>query len=159
MDLVTVRARDCACPNTPHDGDTVDLLAKPSLALGLAAHSDMNATIDPAGVVDGAKLKERWFQTYLRLGAVGWNLTDDDGSAVPFNVDELLADYAFAYPVAEKADELYSEAILRPLLERLSAISRNGQTAASTSPRATSIRSRRKSSSPEPSVVSRPLDA
>ena len=101
MELVIVRARDCACPGTPHEeGDTVSLLAKLSLSGGLAAQADIIAS---AG--DGSTLAQRWLVTYVRHGAVAWNLTDDDGP-VPFDVDAILADYAFALPVADRADDL-----------------------------------------------------
>jgi len=143
MDTVTVRARDCACPGTPHeDGDTVDILARPSLALGLAAQADIIAA---AG--DGTTLAQRWMLTYIRLGAVGWNLVDADGLAVPFDVQGLLDDYTFAVDVADKADDLYSEAILRPLTARLNGISPTGRTTASTSRRVRSIPKRRAPSS------------
>ena len=144
MDTVTVRARDCSCPGTPHeDGDTVTILARPSLALGLAAQADIIAA---AG--DGSTLAQRWMVTYIRLGAVGWNLTDGEGLPVPFDVQVLLDDYAFAVDVADKADDLYSQAILRPLTARLNGISQTGRTTASTSPRVQSIRKRRERSSP-----------
>jgi len=151
MELVIVRARDCACPGTPHEeGDTVSLLAKLSLSGGLAAQADIIAA---AG--DGSTLAQRWLVTYVRHGAVGWNLTDENGP-VPFDVDAVLADYAFALPVADRADDLYSAAIIDPLTVRLNGISRNGLTDASTSPRVRSIQKRRGSSSRARSAASTP---
>lgn len=152
LEREAVRARDCACPNTPHEeGDIVYLLPKPSLACGLAAQGDIAA----AGG-DGTVLAQRWLMTYVKHGAVGWNLTDDKGREVPFDLDELLADYSFALPVAERAGELYSDAILRPLQARLNGTSQSGSIAASTSPRVRSMTKRRGSSSPAPSVASVP---
>lgn len=154
-DLVPVRARDCACPNTPHaEGDIVFILPRPSLDLGLEAQFDLSQVMDAAGVVDGVRLKARWLKTYIKMGAVGWNLTDAEGNAKPFDTDEILADYEFAYPVADACDGLYSEAILRPLMARLNAISPNGRTAASTSRPVRSIRSRPARSSPNGSAAS-----
>ena len=151
MELVIVRARDCACPGTPHEeGDTVSLLAKLSLSGGLAAQADIIAA---AG--DGSTLAQRWLVTYVRHGAVAWNLVDDDGP-VPFDVDAILADYAFALPVADRADDLYSAAIIDPLTVRLNGISRNGLTDASTSPRVRSTQKRRGSSSRVRSAASMP---
>ncbi len=151
MDPIRVKARDCACPGTPHgeEGDVVLLLPRPSLACGLAAQADIVAA---AG--DGTVLAQRWLVTYLRHGAVGWNLVDEAGKDVPFDVDALLADYAFALPVANRADELYSDAILDPLRSRLDGLSRNGRTAASTSPRRQSTRTRRARSSRATSAAS-----
>ena len=149
MDTVDIRARDCACPGTPHpDGDTVTILARPSLALGLAATADIIAA---AG--DGSILAQRWQVTYIRLGAVGWNLLDIDGEPVPFDAQVLLDDYGFSYNVADKADDLYSAAILRPLTERLNETSRTGRTSASTSQRVRSTPKRRAPSSPVPSAA------
>lgn len=155
MDLVPVRARDCECPGTPHteEGDIVFLLPKPSLALGLQTQVDLAHARDTKGEIDTADLQARWLVTYCRHAAVGWNLTDAAGKPVPFDVEALLADYTFAYVVADKADDLYREAILRPLGLRPSGNSRNGQTGDSISP---TPRSRRKSpaqSSPVGSAV------
>lgn len=153
MEPVIVRARDCACPGTPHEeGDTVSLLPTPSLECGLAAQADIVAA---AG--NGTVLMQRWLVTYVRHGATGWNLTDAEGGAVPFDVDALLADYAFALPVAERADELYSPSIIDPLARRLNGTSRTGRTAASTSPRVRSITKRPASSSRRASAASLPL--
>lgn len=153
-DLVPVRARDCTCPNTPHaEGDFVSILPRPSLDLGLEAQYDLSQVMDDKGVVDGTRLKARWLKTYIRMGAVAWNLTDADGAPVPFDVNVILADYEFAYPIADRCDDLYSEAILRPLMARLNAISPNGRTAASTSRPVRSIRSRPVRSSPNGSAA------
>lgn len=150
MDLIEVRARDCACPGGPHaGGDIVSLRPHLSLAGGLAAQGDIIAA---AG--DGTTLMQRWLVSYVTHGAVGWNLIDEHGKDVPFDVAALLADYSFALPVAEKADELYSPSVIDPLTRRLGKTSRTGQTTASTSPRAQSIRKRRGSSSPATSGAS-----
>jgi hypothetical protein len=152
IEPVPVRVRDCACPGTPHgeEGDIVLLAPKPSLACGLAAQGDMIQ----AGT-DGKLLYQLWRVTYLRHGVVGWNLVDDRGKPVPLDIEELLSDYELAGPAAEKADELYGEVVLRPLLARLQAISPDGPTDDSTSPRLQSIPSRRSPSSPATSAGSR----
>ena len=152
MEPIIVRARDCACPGTPHgEGDTVSLLPKLSLSGGLAAQADIIAA---AG--DGSILAQRWLVTYVRHGAVGWNIANEAGP-IPFDVDELLADYGFALPVAERADELYSPAVIDPLTRRLGETSRTGRTGASTSPRVQSIPRRHGRSSPARSAASLPL--
>ena len=143
MEPIVVRARDCACPGTPHEeGDTVSVLPVPSLACGLAAQADIVAA---AG--DGSILAQRWLTTYIRHGAVAWNLLDVSGKPLPFDVDAILADYTFALPVANRVDELYSDAVLAPLALRLNGQSQTGRTSASTSPRRQSIRKPRGRSS------------
>jgi hypothetical protein len=125
---IPVRVRDCACPDTPHpDGDVVYLRPTLSLAGGIAAQQDLVAS-------DGntEELIRRWFSTYVRYGAVGWNFLDEAGP-VPFTVETLLDDFTLGSPVAEMADTLYSEAVLAPLGLSRSRTSPTGPTAASTS--------------------------
>lgn len=131
---VPVRVRACACPGTPHaeEGDTVLLLPTLSLAGGIRAQQDILAAQTPDGGVDAATLTVRWMETFVRHGAVGWNLVDEDGP-VPFDIDALLADFALAGPVADAANDRYAEAVLSPLGLSLSASSPRGQTGASTS--------------------------
>lgn len=127
---VGVRVRDCECPGAPHtDGDMVYLAPKLSLAGGLAASADISTALG-----NGTMLAELWLVTFVKHGAIGWNLVDEDGDPVPFDVNVLLDDYDLAMPVAEKADELYGDTVARPFLTRLKAISRRGQTEPSTSP-------------------------
>ena len=127
---VAVRVRDCACPGTPHtdEGDLVYLRPTLSLAGGITAQQDLVAS-------DGEpnELVRRWLITYVRYGAIGWNWLDDSGQPIPFDVDAILDDFTLATPVADKADELYSEAVLRPLGLSRPKTSRTGPTAASTS--------------------------
>ena len=142
MELVPVRARDCECPGAPHgeDGDIVYILPKPSLDLGLAWQLDMSESADASGAVKAAEVKPRWYRPYARHGAVGWNLLDADGAPVPFDIGALLADFSLAYPAADKADDLYAEALVRPLADRLSGLSQNGRMNGSTSRTPQSIR-------------------
>ena len=144
---VEVRVRDCACPDgaegKPHpDGDVVFLAPKLSLAGGLAATADISAALG-----NGSMLAELWLVTFVKHGAIGWNIVDEDGDPVPFDVDVLLDDYDLAMPVAEKADELYGDTVARPFLTRLKAISQRGRTEASTSPPSGSTTKPRKRSS------------
>ena len=141
---VAVRVRDCECPGTPHgDGDLVYLAPKLSLAGGLAASADISAALG-----NGTMLAELWLVTFVKHGAIGWNVVDEDGDPVPFDVNVILEDYDLAMPVAEKADELYGDTVARPFLQRLKAISRRGPTEPSTSPTAPSTKKPRKRSSP-----------
>lgn len=176
-DPVGVRVRDCECPGTPHaeEGDVVYLRPTLGLAGGLAAENDNSLAIaetlatigrPPKGGWSPAQqaqmvplltegLRSRWLVTYVRHGAMGWNLTDEDGP-VPFDVQVILDDYNLAQPVAEKCDELYGETVARPLLARLSARSPSGRMGQSIS-RRTSTTRRRKPSSPATTAGSRRL--
>jgi hypothetical protein len=147
-DPVAVRVRGCECPGTPHpDGDVVYLRPKLSLAGGLAASADISTALG-----SGTMLAELWLVTFVRHGAFAWNLVDEDGDPVPFNVEVILEDYDLAVPVAEKADELYGDTVARPFLSRLKEISRRGRTPrkakeSSTSPPGTLTPKRRAQSS------------
>ena len=162
---IEVRVRDCACPDTPHpEGDEVYLLPSLSLEGGAAAELDL---MDSGSITDEKRrttaLLARWTATYVRYGAVGWNWLRLGESGrpepVPFDVDVLLADYRLSRSVAEKANELYAEAVLGPLLRaaaepppnRQQRRSRTGRTAGSTSARPASTSTPPVSSSPDPS--------
>lgn len=153
MEPVSVRVRDCACPGTPHreEGDCVFLAPTLGLEGGLAAQGDIMAA---AG--NGTALAQRWRVTFVRYGAVGWNLIADDGP-LPFDVEALLGDFELGYPVSERADELYGDSVVRPLLRRPSGPSRNGSMGSSISPNVRSTSKRRGSSSLVTSAATEPL--
>lgn len=128
-ELVPVRVRDCACPDLPHaDGDFVYLYPTLSLRGGIAATQDYQAVLGSGMDVTAmsGELTRRWLETFVRYGYAGSNIE-------PFDLETLLADYGIAEPVSEKANDLYYEAVLRPLGLSPRATSPRGQTAASTS--------------------------
>jgi hypothetical protein len=146
--LIEVRVRDCACPDAPHpDGDIVYLREKISLEGGLAAHRDI---VTANG--DEFELVALWRSTFVRHNAVGWNLLDEQGAAVPFDVAVLVDDFEFAYPVSEQAVEQYKDAVLAPLGVRPSQTSKAGPTVVSMSARKRSTRKPPASSSPDASA-------
>lgn len=120
---VVVRVRDCACPDTPHadTGDVVYLRPKLSLAGGIAAQQDLIASDG-----DPAVLTRLWLATFVRYGVTGANFE-------PFSVDDLLDDFDLGLPVAERAEQLYGEAVLRPLGLSRPDNSKPGPTRSSTS--------------------------
>lgn len=145
---ITVRVRDCACPDGVHpEGDEVYLLPALSLEGGAAAEYDllMTQSIEDEDRRTYAMLA-KWTATFVRYGAVGWNLVrlDENGKPepVPFDVEILVADYSLSRLIAEQANLLYSEAVVRPLLEAASKAqparppkpSPRGRTERSTSP-------------------------
>ncbi len=113
---VPVKVRECECPGKRHNGtgDVVYLRAKPNVALGLAVEGDV---ILAAG--RGDMLKRAWAISYIREGVVGWNFLDAQGKPRPLDIDVLLDDMDMGMVVAEKADELYGDRVVNPLLERL----------------------------------------
>jgi hypothetical protein len=161
-----VRFRDCQCPGTPHngkdgadDGDIVYL--RPVLGFAAGAEAvrmlgEAMIVVSPTGggpsgqdpIVDNSRSGELVGPVYIRAGVTGWNLVNEDGP-VPLDVEVLLANYTWAYPIAEAADDLYSQALIDPLLKRMNGTSGNGQTGASTRriPRSSKPRPSRRASS------------
>ena len=137
-ELIEVAVGECRCPGAPHpDGDVVYL--RPTLGL--------RGGVIVQGVVTTAKRMEpppsapeitaSLVETYVLQGVVEWNLWGDDGPipVTPESVTRhLLDDYTRAEAVANRADDLYSEPILGPLLNgaRNSSLdtSTNGSTSA-----------------------------
>jgi hypothetical protein len=159
-----VKFRECTCPGTPHDGsdgaDDGDIVyLRP--ALGFAAGAEaLRKIIESEGDVN--RIAELVGPVYIREGVTGWNVVDESG-AIPLDTAAILDNYTWAYPIAEKADDLYSQVVLAPLLARMSAPSGNGPIAMSTRQirrSSTKARSQRASSSRngsagKPSVASR----
>ena len=130
-ELVPVRVRDCACPDTPHaDGDLIYLLPTLPMEGGIAAEQDLFAADGEA-----SDLSRRWLRTFVTHGAVGWNLTDAEGGPVPFDVAAITGDWALARPVANRASELYADTVMAPFLPAPDARSPSGRTAPTTSHR------------------------
>ena len=141
----------------PYDGTEVYLLPTLSLEGGAAAELDLMES-QGMGERSATWLIARWTATYVRYGAVGWNWTrlGENGrpEPVPFDVNVLLADYRLSKEIANRANELYSEAVMGPLLvaaqppNRAQRRSRTGRTGSSTSQRPVSIPKPSRSSSP-----------
>ena len=142
---VEVRLDACYCPGTPHEVDIVYLAPSLSMAGGMAA----NAAITE-GMTDALRLQELLAQVWLRHGVVGWNLVDDDGTDLPLNATTVSAALPYGKGgrlVAERADDLYAEDILAPLVARLQTTSKRGLTNGSTSTPRRSTRKRQSRSS------------
>lgn len=140
QDPVEVRLDACYCPNTPHEADIVYLAPSLSMAGGMAAQA---AIAD--GFADQIRLQELLAQVWVRFGVVGWNLVDEDGADLPLNAETISAALPYGKGgrlVAERADDLYAEDILAPLVARLRNTSRSGRTNGSTSTARPSTRKR-----------------
>lgn len=127
---VPVDIGPCECPGTPHgDGDIVYLAPALSMAGGMAAQG----VIQAAGN-DPIKLQELLSMLWIRHGVVDWNLVDEAGDKVELteaNVAQALPFGKGGRLVADRADDLYAEDILAPLVERVAALSKRGSTASS----------------------------
>jgi hypothetical protein len=168
---VPVRARDCACPDSPHqEGDIVYLLPVLPMEGGMLAEQQMyenSAMITPGVEPDPEAIRSasmalqiKWARTFLVHGAVGWNLLaepfeDGTPNPVPFDVEAILADWRFARAVADKASDLYSDSVMDPFLEKSVSESPTGPTEDSISPLPKKSRSRA-SSSPDTSEGTEP---
>lgn len=92
---------------------------------------------------DEVRLAALMGQVYVQNGIRAWSFVDKDGSPIqvdpssrdwPDTVAELLPWDEGGALVADRADELYSENVLRPLTGRTLTQSLDGQTAGSISP-------------------------
>lgn len=151
--LVPVRVRDCACPDGPHEdpaegpGDFVYMAPTASLAMGIACGA-------AAGLGDPTAQTIGFMEAFVRHGARDANFMD------PFDAEALIADNELGSPVAAKGQELYLEAVLRPLGLSLSnreqrRSSQRGRTAGSTSRTRQSRRTSPRSSSASSSAGAR----
>jgi hypothetical protein len=143
---VEVNIGPCGCPNAPHaDGDIVYLAPELSMPGGMAAQSAISE-----GITDPLRLQELLAEVWVRHGVIDWNLVDEDGDKLPLDAATIKAALPYGKGgrlVAERADDLYAEAILAPLEERLRNSSRRGPTVVSSSTTPRSTRSRRRPSS------------
>lgn len=159
-DLIPVCVGACLCPGTPHaDGDFVYLRPKLGLAAGIAVQKlviDAKTADTPATEAD---LHGTLAEAYLIYGVAEWTLTNGSAIAVtPDTIREhLLNDFERSEAVADKADDLYMNPVIAPLLRKArklsQAMSKNGSTSAT----ATGSPKRRKPSKPS-SITTIPMD-
>lgn len=151
-----VRVRDCPTHLHNGEGDWVALAPTLSLDGGLAAEQDLQvvAAEYPDPTERAAALQRRWVITFLRYGAKDWNFHDENDEPIPFDVQALLDDYSLGRVVAEKAADLYSDAVLRPFQARLATRSPTGLTTATTSKARSRTRKPSGPSSPDTSAAS-----
>jgi hypothetical protein len=128
---VTVHVGACRCPGTPHaSGDEVYLAPEASMTMGLRG----NGAISKADN-DAAQLEILLGRVFIEEGITGWTFTDEDGEigVTPANIERLLPWGKGGSLVAEKANDLYGEAVLGPLVRKSLSTSAPGQTNGSTS--------------------------
>jgi len=167
MTDVLVPVGACRCPGTPHgDGDWVELRPSPTIDIGSAIYAAVANVGD-----DPVQLQVEMTRAFLRFGIVAWSFTDELGAPIPIRprstdfgevISRLLPFSDGGFTVADRADDLYSEEVLRPLMTRLSLMrSRDGRTVGSTSPTPLTLRKparRSKPSSPRSTAGSPSAD-
>jgi len=134
-DNVKVPVGACRCPGRPHrGGDAVYLHPTITVPMGIAA---MYAIRRGAGEgMTEADLRGTLAEVYLHHAIVEWTFTDEAQEPIPVSpsaVDRLLPFAHGGMEVAVKADSIYSEDLLRPLVPATPTSSPAGQTDASTS--------------------------
>lgn len=124
---VRVRIGDCECPDAPHtEGDHAYLRPRLTPQAGMR----LTRLIIDTGF-DAQKLAPELGMAWLAEGIVAWDLLDDAGMPVPFD-EATLRSGAISWedtllPIADRADDLYGEATLRPFVTTAgSPSSRNG---------------------------------
>lgn len=107
------------------NGHTVTLRPEVTVPIGIAALSVIKQGGGQAVIEAGLSA------VYLRLGIESW---DFDEPVTPENVERLLPYADGGLEVAERADSLYSETVMRPLVKRMAAFSAPSSTPPKTSP-------------------------
>ena len=143
----------CRCPGTPHDGDTVYLRATLDLRGGMIAQRKViELATDRGPDADTDEILASLAETYCLNGIVDWTFTNGDTKKVevtPQAIRKLiLDDFSYAITVADAASDLYTSAVLDPLLARVSKSSPPTRTRGSTSRPNGSSATRRKRSKP-----------
>lgn len=154
----------CVCPpkadGTPrHDSDEVTLHERLSFRTALAVRNVIRLREDDEGTEEIlAALTEQ----YLIHGIASWTLQDARGKPVEVNrasIATFLEEHPLeAFVVGDEADDLYSEAVVLPLLGRASTSSPPLPTNGSTSAQTASPTKPRKPSRPSSTSTSR-MDA
>jgi hypothetical protein len=146
-ELVPVEGVPCPCPGTPHsEGDTVSLFPRLGLHAGVIAQRKIIAALERKA--DDDEVVATLMDVFCRGGVAEWTVVDEDGKPVPVTPDTievyLIGNYAAGRMVAEKADSLYSGALIDPLLMKVEASFPPTPTNGSTSAKTASSRTRRK---------------
>lgn len=127
---ISVELGECLCPGTPHStGDVVELRSELDLDGGLAVLSEFTSE-------SKTSIVERLGRAYLRWGVSSWTFVDENGAPIPVTPERIsrLRWSGAVYRLADRAAELYGEAVLNPLVNRESGSSPSGRSDDSTSP-------------------------
>lgn len=186
MQPVAVNVGPCRCiggaDDPPHpDGDVVYLAPEASMTLGFRANGAVSAatymeinpeTGEPEPMNDRVLMETLVGRVFVEYGIVGWTFTDETGQPIQItrgargeptpetsaNIERLLPWGRGGSAVAMKTNDLYSEAVLGPLVQQSLNTPPLGRTKGSTSvtrPSRAARRSSSKSSSPARSGIPR----
>ena len=157
MQPVVVNVGPCRCiggADTLHPkGDEVYLAPEASMTLGLRSNGAIAVSED-----DPARLEAMLGRVFIEEGITGWTFTEDGDpvSVTPASIERWLPWGRGGALVSERANDLYSEAVLSPLQARFLLAQKRGPTSVLTSVTRPSRRQRlnsSKSSSPAPSEM------
>jgi hypothetical protein len=136
-DNVPVPLGYCPCEGTPHpDGDIVYLYPELSAPAGMAVRGLM---VEGASGIGAETFQERLGELWLKVAVASWTFLDDDGSPIPLTPENIVRALPYGKGgrlVADKADDLYADSVVAPLVKQLETLSKPGRTPSS--PRATS---------------------
>ena len=157
---------ECVCPpkagETRHpQGDTVTLRAKLDFRSALTARNTVVVLKAEDPDASTADILAALTEVYLLVGIESWSLSDERGKAVPVSrvaIRALMDDHPeAAMTIGDEADEMYSEAVIAPLVARAQTSSPLTPMAASTSATNGSSPKRPKRSRPS-SISTTPTD-
>ena len=157
MQPVVVNVGPCRCiggADTLHPkGDEVYLAPEASMTLGLRSNGAIAVSED-----NPARLEAMLGRVFIEEGITGWTFTEDGDpvSVTPASIERWLPWARGGALVSERANDLYSEAVLSPLRARFLLAQKRGPTSVLTSVTRPSRRQRlnsSKSSSPAPSEM------
>lgn len=133
---------ECICPAKPDgsvrhpEGDTVTLRERLDFRAAITVRNII-ALLAAGDGFDDADILAALTEKYLYLGIETWSLVDAKGKPLPVSraaiAEYLLADPMIAKVVGDEADDLYTAAVVLPLLGRRSTSSPPTPTDASTS--------------------------
>jgi hypothetical protein len=127
---------DCLCPGTPHDQDTITLSDELDFRTAARIRNSVSLLSDEERQ-DEALVYAVLQEAYLLVGVSAWTVQDADGKPVPVGTTTvrnwLLPKPVQASIVADAADDLYTEAVMAPLVRRAQVSSQPTPTGPSTS--------------------------
>lgn len=149
---------ECVCPPKADgekrhpDGDTVRLRPRLDFVASLTARNAVNVLRTNDAEASTAEVLAVLTEAYLIGGIEAWSITDAKGKPLPVSREAIrafMADYPdAAMEVGDGADELYTKAVLAPLVARALKSLPPTPTEQSTSPTNGSPRTPRKRSKP-----------
>ena len=144
----------CGCPGRPHDSDTVTLRDRLDFRQAASIKGDIVVfKLDTPDATAGETLA-MLSEGYIVHGIAAWSFVDEKGKPLPVtrtNIRERVLeapDLDTPMLLADAADDLYAEAVMRPLLGLASPSSPDTPTASSTSPEPSPSETASKSTSP-----------